>query len=293
MKWGMARYRCLLICAVTAAAALAQGTRPQFEVASIKPTAQADQGQVVVGVHIDGAQVNIRDFPLKDYIRVAYRLKDYQVSGPEWLAAAHFDVSAKIPEGAARDQVPEMLAALLEDRFGLKTHRESKEFPVYALVPGKGGAKLKESTPEEGAPAGAPNVNVTASGSARGVTIDLGRGSYFAFADDKLEARRLGMERFADTLSRFTDRPVVDQTGLKGAYDITLNFTHEDYLAMLIRSAVNAGVALPPQALHLIEMSAGDSLASALETVGLKLDARKAPLPLLVVDHIEKAPTAN
>jgi uncharacterized protein (TIGR03435 family) len=292
----MASFRCVVITMAAAAAAFAQAARPEFEVASIRPAEPYTQGQVTVGIHIDGAQVNIRDFPLKDYIRVAYRLKDYQVSGPDWLAAAHFDVSAKIPDGAGREKVPDMLAALLQERFKLKTHQESKEFPVYALIPGKGGVKLKESAPLEGAAATAataPNVNVTASGSARGVTIDLGQGSYFAFADNKLEARRLGMERFADTLSRFTDHPVVDRTGLSGLYDITLNFTPEDYLAMLIRSALNAGVALPPQALRALELSSGDSLASALQTVGLKLDARKAPLPLLVIDHIEKTPSAN
>ncbi|MBS1853799.1 MAG: TIGR03435 family protein [Acidobacteria bacterium] len=292
----MASLRCIAVSLAAAAAALAQGARPEFEVASIRAAEPYTQGQVTVGIHIDGAQVNIRDYPLKDYIRVAYRLKDYQVSGPEWLAAAHFDVSAKIPDGTARDKVPDMLAALLEERFKLKTHMESRDFPVYALIPGKGGVKLKESAPLEGAPAAAaaaPNVNVTASGSARGVNIDLGHGSYFAFADNKLEARRLDVQRFADTLSRFTDRPVVDMTGLTGQYDITLNFTPEDYLAMLIRSALNAGVALPPQALRALEMSSGDSLASALQTVGLKLDARKAPLPLLVIDHIEKTPSAN
>ncbi len=291
----MASFRWLIV-AAAAAAAWAQGTRPEFEVASIRPTEQTGQPQVTVGIHIDGAQVNIRDLSLKDYIRVAYRLKDYQVSGPEWLASAHFDISGKIPDGASREQVPEMLASLLEERFKLKTHRESKEFPVYALIPGKGGVKLQESPPLEGAAAQAPaasNVNVTATGSARGVNIDLGRGSYFAFADNKLDARRLDLTRFADTISRFTDRPVVDMTGLTGVYDISLNFTSEDYFAMLIRSALNAGVALPPQALRALEMGNGDSLGNALQTVGLKLDARKAPLPLLVVDSVQKEASAN
>ncbi|MDE3165697.1 MAG: TIGR03435 family protein, partial [Acidobacteriota bacterium] len=148
----------------------------------------------------------------------------------------------------------------------------------------------------EGAAAQAPaasNVNVTATGSARGVNIDLGRGAYFAFADNKLDARRLDLTRFADTISRFTDRPVVDMTGLTGLYDISLTFTSEDYFAMLIRSALNAGVALPPQALRALEMGNGDSLGSALQTVGLKLDARKAPLPLLVVDSVQKEAAAN
>ena len=101
------------------------------------------------------------------------------------------------------------------------------------------------------------------------------------------------MTRFADTLARFMDRPVIDMTELKGNYDIKLEFTPEDYTAMLIRSAIAAGVALPPQALKALEFSSGDSLTSALQTVGLKLDSRKAPLPVLVIDRVEKTPTEN
>ena len=111
-------------------------------------------------------------------------------------------------------------------------------------------------------------MNVSATGSARGVTVDLGQGAYFAFADNKLEGRKLTMTRFADTLARFMDRPVIDMTGLTAAYDITLNFTQEDYTAMLIRSAIAAGVPLPPQALKALEYSSGDSLTSALQQSG-------------------------
>ncbi len=291
--------RSLLPAVLAAAAAFGQSPRPEFEVASIRATDQSNPAQVSVGVHIDGAQVSISYFALQDYIRVAYRLKQYQVIGPDWIASERFDIAAKIPATANRDQVPEMLHTLLEDRFKLKSHREDKEFPVYALIPAKGGVKLKESPPDTDTDAGgaepahAPNVNVTASGSARGVTVNLGRGSYFAFADNKLEGKKLTMTAFCDTLARFMDRPVVDMTGLTGNYDITLNITQEDYTAMLIRSALSAGIVLPPQALRALEMSSGDSLTSALQLVGLKLDARKAPLPVLIVDHVEKTPTAN
>src|SRR5579863_4905075 len=119
----------LLVCG---AGVWAQGGAPlEFEVASVKPSKGAAE-RVAVGVHVDGAQVHIADFTLRDYIRVAYRVKLYQVTGPEDLAE-RFNVDAKLPEGATREQVPEMLQALLASRFELKTHRESKEFPVYAL----------------------------------------------------------------------------------------------------------------------------------------------------------------
>ena len=125
------------------------------------------------------------------------------------------------------------------------------------------------------------------------MNVDLGKGSYFSFANNKLEAGKIELSRFADVLARFMDRPVVDMTDLKGAYDLTLNFTPEDYTAMLIRSAVAAGVSMPPQALKMLEISSGDSLTSALQSVGLKLDSRKAPLPVLVVDKMEKSPSEN
>jgi uncharacterized protein (TIGR03435 family) len=282
--------------ALFAAAAFAQNTpRLEFEVASIRPSPPITMN-VKVGVHIDGAQVSFTYVALKDLIQSAYKLKNYQVVAPDFVASDRYDIAAKLPAGSNRDQLPEMLQALLEDRFKLKFHRDSKEFPVYALIVAKTGLKLKEAAPDsesEAAEAAKGNVNVTATGGPGGVTLNLGQGSYFAFGDNRLECRKILMTPFADTLARFMDRPVVDMTGLTGRYDLKLEFTPEDYQAMLIRSALAAGVVLPPQALKLLEMSSGDSLGTALQTVGLKMESRKAPLPVLVVDKMEKAPTDN
>src|SRR5215469_4747431 len=115
----------------------------EFEVASVKPSKGAVD-RVNVGVHIDGAQVHISDYSLQDYIRTAYRVRLYQVVGPDSLAD-RFNVDAKLPEGAARDKVPEMLEALLASRFAMKVHRENRDFPVYALTVASGGVKLKEA----------------------------------------------------------------------------------------------------------------------------------------------------
>ena len=273
--------------------------RPEFEVASIKPAPPLIAGQptVNIGLHIDGAQVNITSLSLKDYIRIAYRVKDYQVTGPDWISHERYSLSAKLPSPSARDEIQEMLQTLLTERFQIKMHRESKEFPVYALIVGKGGVKMKESAPDPETPASGPSdppsVNVNVSGGPGGVVINRGKGSYFAFGDNQLEGKKLTMLDFADTLGRFTDRPVVDMTDLKGAYDFVLKFTPEDYRAMLIRSALAAGLVLPPEAMRLLEFSSGDSLFSAIQTLGLKLDPRKAPLDVLVIDHAEKTPAEN
>jgi uncharacterized protein (TIGR03435 family) len=269
--------------------------RLEFEVASIKASSPSTTGQVNVGVQIDGAQVHCANFSLREYIRLAYRVKDYQISGPDWLASERFDIAAKLPAGAKREQVPDMMQSLLADRFGVKMHRETKELPAYAIVVGKGGLKMKESPPDPDADsaAGAAPVNVTASGGRGGVSVNLGGGSYYAFANNRFEAKKFTMTVFADALTRYVDRPVVDMTGLQGKYDLTLQFTPEDYLAMTIRSAVAAGVSLPPEALKYLDNASDESLFSSVEALGLKLEPRNAPLEVLVIDQAAKAPTAN
>ena len=101
------------------------------------------------------------------------------------------------------------------------------------------------------------------------------------------------MPAFADTLARFVDRPVVDMTELKGSYDFALEFTPEDFRAMMVRAAITAGVALPPEAMRALEGVSGNSLFAGIQSLGLKLEGRKAPLEVLVIDHAEKVPTDN
>jgi len=265
--------------------------RPEFEVASIKPSTVAPTGaQVHVGVQIDGAQVHCTYLSVRDYIRIAYRVKEHQVIGPDWLASERFDIHAKLPAGATRDQVPEMLQTLLEARFQIKMHRDSKEFPVYGVVVGKGGLKLKESPLDPETQAG---VNVTAEGGARGTTINFGRGAYFTLADNRFEARKLTMAQLADSVGRFVERPVVDMTELTGTYDLTLEFTPEEYRTLLIRTALSAGVALPPEVMKFLEGASDESLFKGLQALGLKLESRKAPLEVLVIDSASKTPIEN
>ncbi|HTB11325.1 MAG TPA: TIGR03435 family protein [Bryobacteraceae bacterium] len=275
------------------------GQTAQFEVASIRPSPPPGPERMNVGVHIDGARVSCTALNLKDYISAAYKIKIYQIEGPDFLGSERFDINAKLPAGAAEAQVPDMIKALLAERFQMKAHRETKDFPVYALVVAKGGLKMKESPvdPNEVGDPGekpkAPATNVTGSGGRGGVHLEYGHGSFFTMADNKFIARKLAIANFVEVLARFEDKPVVDMTGLTGSYDFDLEFTQEDYMAMLIRSAIAAGITMPPEALRMLSGSSGDSLTNALERLGLKLENRKAPLEVLVVDRIEKAPTEN
>jgi uncharacterized protein (TIGR03435 family) len=126
---------------------------PAFEVATIKPSealnmAKMTSGTFRIGANIDGARAEFRFMALADLIQYAYKVKNYQVSGPDWIKSERFDIQAKLPEGATKEQVPEMLQALLADRFQLKLKREQTEHSVFGLVAAKGGIKLKETTPD-------------------------------------------------------------------------------------------------------------------------------------------------
>jgi uncharacterized protein (TIGR03435 family) len=281
--------------AAVALFAQAPVTRPEFEVASIKPAAADEFNRVGAGVHIDSSQVSYNFYSLNDLIRVAYRVFNYQISGPDWTRSERFDVVAKLPDGATRREIAGMLQNLLEDRFQLRSHRESRDFPVYALVVAKGGLKMQESAPDS-----APEVQSNgrtgfsvAAVSRPGGTTDLGDGSYFRYADNRLEGRKMRLGRIVNVLTPFMDRPVIDMTNVKGNYDFVLELSTEDFRAMGIRSAIAAGVPLPPQAIQMAEAASGDSLFNALEKLGLKLESRKAPVEVLVIDHASKMPSEN
>jgi uncharacterized protein (TIGR03435 family) len=266
---------------------------PQFEVASIRPSTGAPQGQINVGLHIDGAQVRIASMTLRDYLGIAYRTKISNIAGPDWIASDRFDISATIPEGGKPAQIPEMFQALLAERFHLKFHREKRDFPVYALLVGKGELKLKEVPPDDDKGKAAEPINASGGGSAAGVSVNLGNGSSWSFVPNRFEAKKLTMDAFAGNLERFADRPILDMTGLKGQYDFAFDVNPEDYRPMLIRSAISAGAVLPPQALQLLDGTSSASLSDALQRIGLRLEARKAPLDVIVVDEAQKTPTAN
>src|SRR3954449_5122415 len=124
-----------------AASAFAQ----TFEVASIKTAAPQEVGRVMVRMGGDPGRIDYKNVSLRDLIRQAYDVKDYQVVAPDWMNSARFDVQAKLPPDTPKEVRAVMMQALLAERFGLKTHKESKEVQVYSLIVGKNGAKLKKA----------------------------------------------------------------------------------------------------------------------------------------------------
>ena len=296
--------------ALMAAAAEAQtvvsaktGTPLAFEVASIKPAEPLSaermmSGQQHISVNVDAARVNFSDVSLAELIRAAYRVKLYQISGPEWITTTRFDVVAKLPDGAKADQVPEMMQTLLVERFHLSMHDSSKELPVYALVIGKEGSKLKESTPGDGTD-GAAGSGPGGGGRGAGVnpmTTSGPNGSSSMSAGPNglhVDLQNMTIASMVDWLARFTDRPVVDETGLTGRYDLSMDASRDEMMnaARAAGMMVDAGGGRPGPGGA--SEPAGDSVFSSLVKVGLKLEARKLPLALLVIDHMDKTPTEN
>jgi uncharacterized protein (TIGR03435 family) len=266
----------------------ASAPKAEFEVASVKASAPISNGQLNIGVHIDGAMVRCNYLTLRNYLTMAYDVKDYQIVAPDWITGEHYDIVAKLPEGgSAEKSLRGMMASLLADRFKLVMHRETRELPAYALVVAKGGLKVKELPPDpDAADEGKVDVNVTGGGRG-GTVVNLGNGSYISYGLNKLEAKKVTFASLMDSLAKFVDRPIVDMTDLKGRYDLTLEYS-VDELRSLVRASGGDGSRIPD--------FGGDptvSIFSSLEGIGLKLEPRKAPVEVIVIDHAEKTPTAN
>lgn len=268
--------------------------KPAFEVASIKPADPSPMGKMQIGMNADAGMLRYNNVSLKDCIRVAYRVKDYQVEGPAWISDTRFNIVAKLPAGSSEDQIPEMLQTLLADRFKLTLHRETKEHAIYALVVAKGGPHL---TPAE-VPTGeaAPGGNGVRRGAGRGLMM-------MRMGPDgvHLKAASSTLAGLGEMASRFTDRPIVDMTGIQGQYDFDLVFSPETMRNMpggMMRGPgpgpgpVGGGGGEPKQGADM-PSDAGGTIYEAVERYGLKLVPRKAPMEILTVDHIEKTPTEN
>jgi uncharacterized protein (TIGR03435 family) len=180
---------------------------------------------------------------------------------PAWMETATFDIVATVPPGATREQANLMLQNLLADRFQLKVHRSTRELPVYALVVARNGPKLKASVDDPNAP--------------------RPRGTMWSGGRKRFEFNRQTMAGFAGTLQNDVDRPVIDRTGLEGTYDIRLEFAE-------IKSTLPIGagpVAPDPQAPELF--------TALTEQLGLRLESRRGPVEVLVVDSALRQPTEN
>jgi uncharacterized protein (TIGR03435 family) len=307
-------------------------TKPKlaFEVATIKPSPPLDREKLAadiqagkmprLGPHVSASRAEYIYMPLAHLIALAYNMRNYQVTGPDWMSSERFDIAATMPEGASRDDAPAMLRALLQDRFKLSAHKETQEHKVLALLAGKNGVKLKASTAQAqavdpDAPL-EPNqtvmdgpdgpVRITRKGDGT-MVFDLGkRGTVTQSIDAqnqavRLESSMVTMAGFADTLSTIFapmgGQQVVDMSGLKGNYEIAIEISFADLMAM---ARPQGELAPPPpgpggaaNAAPVASDPGAVSIYQSLKQLGLELEERKAPVEQLIVDHVEKMPTEN
>ncbi len=270
--------------------------KPSFEVVSIRPGSMtpascAEAPIRAIGMTCGGPGTSDPErftgnsTVLRSLMQRAYGVQAFQVIGPDWIGAARYDVNAKVPPGASKDDFNRMLQNLLEDRFKMKVHHETREFPAYNLALAKGGLRLKESVSIDACASGGRPVGKTcpegasyisgiakSAPDARGGTIMTspprdGTGNL-------VTGRGVKLAGLANMLqNQLRGSVVADQTGLTDTYDFRFEFS-------------------PPDVGTAGDFSA-PSLFTALEKeLGLKLEATKTQLDCIVIDHIEQ-PSEN
>ncbi len=208
----------------------------------------------------DAGRIYYSRIPLRRLISRAYAVKDYQI---EWKSEGRpefFEIAATLPDGSTKKQIPEMLRALLADRFKLVSHYEPRDVPVFELVRGNAPFKPKRIIPPDGA-------------QSNGCTVVV--------ADDDYHARALTVATLASCLM-VAGRPVFDATGIEGTFDIDIEFSGASAKSSPASDDVNG-----------VSSGEAPSISTALHNIGLKLVSGHRSLPQLVIDRLNSIPTDN
>ena len=275
--------------------AIAADERPKFEAADVHASAKATGllGQFVRTSPVRGGRYEVKNATMVDLIRIAYGFdSDKILGGPNWLEMDRFDVSAKAPADSTAEMHKQMLQSLLEDRFQLVAHKDTKALPTYALVAGKkpllkeaDGSEQTGCRPRSSAPAG-----VTAGPGQGGLirtmvmmTTDGQQSSFTLGPGSTLEynCRNISMEQFAANLrgmmgANLGTNPILDETGIKGNWNFDLTYSMQMFGPMPMENAAHI------------------TIFSAVEKqLGLKLEERHVPTPVMVVESVNRTPSAN
>jgi uncharacterized protein (TIGR03435 family) len=250
----------ILLAATAACGQSADAPTPTFDVASVKASQPGDGGQRGRGnTQVSPGSVTMRSVSLKTAIRWAWHVSEFQVSGPDWLDSQRYEIAGKAAGPATEEELRLMMQALLRERFKLTLHSQTRELAAYLLVAGKNGPKFHESTTE-----GEGSIDINQ----RQLTVSV---------------QRTPVSRLVEMMSNMLRAPVIDRTGLKGRYDLTLNVAQ--YAADLAAQGKSLdSVRVDPEAFLSMILQ---------EEFGLKLEARKMPLEVVVVDRAEKSPVEN
>jgi len=251
------RRRLLVTSTLFAAAAFGQG--PAFEVASVRASESGGERRgprEAIQVSPDG--VIMRNVSMRSCVRWAYHVLEFQVNGPDWIGSQRYNITAKATGEVPEEQLRLMMQTLLADRFKMATHRQTREMQAYLLEVGKNGPKFKES-----ATAGEPDIQP-----------DPQRMS--------VVAQRTPVAHLVDLLANVLRAPVIDQTGLTSKYDVSIDVAK--YVADFRGPGAERDV--PPDPIAII-------MRGLQEELGLKLEAKKMPIDLVIIDHAEKVPSEN
>jgi uncharacterized protein (TIGR03435 family) len=263
----------VLLCVTDARYSPAQSRTvpPAFEEASVKPTERCSMQN-----SIDPGRIALNGDPLKLVLMEAFQVKTDQILGPSWLDSDCFVILAKMPEGATKDQLPAMLQALLVERFKLAAHKETHSAAEYALRVDKSGPKFRESD---------PNLNAA--------DKIAGRILFHSSLEVSGFKGAMTIARFASLLSGNLGSPVEDLTGLTGKYDIDVSWARDpglekagQFAQAMAQSGSGGAAASTPSGL-------ADLFTALRETLGLRLEARKAQVEVVVIGHLERVPAEN
>jgi len=303
---------------------------PKFEVTSIRPAASTPNIATAVGGNappppggggcigrstMDASRINRVCVSLKALLLDAFAVVPGRLLAPDWTDTQRFDISAKLAEGTSQEQLPGMLQSLLEDRFKLSFHRQSKEGSVNALVVAKGGLKVKPTSPTSVQPAwvaavvamsgpyGSGNIGgirfrSIAVPSSDGASTNVYQSPSMGFVrrsntsgpggTTHYEAPSITFEGLADLAviaGNGLDPAVLDMTGLKGRYQVDLAVSTSDLIAFLTGPGPKDAASVQDAQRSMVE--------EGLKKLGLQLESRKVPVDTIVVDHLEKTPTEN
>lgn len=286
-----------------------------FEAASIRPSAPLKPvaGRVIfrIGVRIDPLHLNASNSSLAELLQQAYNLKPYQLITPDWMKSERFDVQAVVSQPLSRGQMLALLGPFLEKQFQIESHRETRTMPIYALKVAPGGLKAKPAKPgdvphfsddpqiQAKAEQELQRVHTAQPGTTAprtdNIMIALTPGGVFHFVGIG------GMDRLVDLLSRQVNKPVIDESGATGTYDLDFEFTPPAGNTMMFNGGrLGKPSAAPPAG----PGGAGSNTAAApapapslfdalKQQLGLELDEGKGPVQLLVVDKASKTPIGN
>jgi len=243
---------------------MAADADPSFEVVTIKPSKPDQQGS---GITLQGVRLKTVNTSLAELIKFAYNVQDKQIIGaPAWVDTDKFDIDAQpdTPGTPDKDQTAKMIQKMLTDRFGLKFHKDSKELSAYVLSVGKNGQKMKKSDVDAG---NIPGLGFRQLGA--------------------LTVINATMQDFCELMQSYVlDRPVVDHTELAGRWNFLLKWTPDQ------SQFGGMGVKVPPPS-DTPTADAPPPLFTAIqEQIGLKLEAGKAQVGVLEIDHVER-PSGN